>query len=68
MITEEEAMVEMRDIMEAALKEISAISQKVDQDFDKFADAIGFNGAHNGLKEALWLIDYEMELVKSEVS
>ena len=68
MITKEEAMVEMRAIMEPALKEIIAVSQKVDQEFDKFAEAIGFNGAHNGLKEALWLIEYEMKLVKAEGS
>ena len=65
MITEEEALVEMRAIMEPALKEINAISQKVDQEFDKFAEATGFNGAHNGLKESLWLIEYEMEHAKS---
>lgn len=68
MITREEAMVELRAAMEPALEEISAISQMVDQEFDKFAEDISLNGAHNGLKEALWLIDYEMELVKVEGS
>ena len=66
MITKEEAMAEMRAVMAPALKEITAISQKVDQKFDEFAVAIGFNGARNGLKEALWLIEYEMEHAKSE--
>lgn len=68
MITKEEAMVEMRAIIEPALEEISAISQMVDQEFDEFVEAVGFNGAHKGLKEALWLIDYELELVKAEGS
>ena len=68
MITKEEAMVELRAVIEPALEEISAISQMVDQEFDKFAEAISLNGAHSGLKEALWLIDYEMELVKAEGS
>lgn len=68
MITKEEAMVELRAAMEPALEEISAISQMVDQEFDKFAEAVGLNGAHKGLKEALWLIEYEMEFVKAEGS
>lgn len=68
MITKTEALVEMRAIMESALKEILVVSRKVDQEYDEFVEAISFKGAHNGLKEALWLIEYEMKLVKVEVS
>ena len=66
MITKEEVMIELRAIIEPALEEISAISQMVDQEFDKFTEAISLNGAHKGLKESLWLIDYEMDLVRAE--
>ena len=66
MLTNVEAMLEMQTVMESALQEINTISRKVDREFDKFADAIGFNGAYNGLKEALWLIEFEMKYAKSE--
>ena len=66
MITKKEAMVEMRKIMEPALKEINVIAKKIDQEFDNFAADTGFNGARNGLSEALWLIDYQLKHAKSE--